>query len=158
MIYSIKHRIECTQDTLASAGAHCDLGLPKAIKQDVGGLQVVVDDVAGRFVQVGQALHDLRGNGLSLLFRQHLLSTGHCFTSAGVVLSGQRCAAGCKLAAIPSTQGRSRLAIYFFLGLRHPAMICSRNDACRCITALWRVTMRQPTQLSMLLSNQGRWP
>ena len=34
-----------------------------------------MDDVAGRIVQVGQALHNLRGDGLCLLLGQHLRRT-----------------------------------------------------------------------------------
>lgn len=58
-----------------SGGTYRDLGLPEAVEEDVGGLQVVVDDVAGRLIQVGQALHDLRRDGLRLLLGQHLQST-----------------------------------------------------------------------------------
>ena len=54
------------------AGAHCDFDLAQLIKEDVGGLEVVVDDAAGGVIQVGQPIKDLAGNCLDFLLRQNL--------------------------------------------------------------------------------------
>ena len=54
------------------AGAHSDLDFTQLVEEDVGGLEVIVDDAAGGLIQVGQAIKDLAGNCLGFLLRQYL--------------------------------------------------------------------------------------
>lgn len=61
---------------LRRQSSHRDLDLAKGIKQAVCGLQVVVDDLVLRMVQVGQATQHLCCNHASLLLRKHLDHSG----------------------------------------------------------------------------------
>lgn len=56
-------------------GAHSNFGLAIGVEEDVGRLEVIVDDVTGRLVEVGQALHNLRCDHPRLLLWQHLHSS-----------------------------------------------------------------------------------
>ncbi len=55
-----------------SADAYRDLNLPKLVEQNVGRLEVIVDDAASWPIQVGQPIEDLTGDCPSLFLRQHL--------------------------------------------------------------------------------------
>ena len=54
------------------ADAYRDLDLPKLVEQNVGRLEVIVNDAASWPIQVGQPIKDLTGDCPSLFLRQHL--------------------------------------------------------------------------------------
>ena len=62
----------CLDTTHKLICPHRELDLAVAVKHDVGGLQVVVDDPAGGVIQVGQARADLGNNDSCLLLWQRL--------------------------------------------------------------------------------------
>ncbi len=55
-----------------SADTYRDLDLPKLVEQNVGRLEVIVDDAPSWPIQVGQPIKDLTGHCPSLFLRQHL--------------------------------------------------------------------------------------
>ena len=57
---------------LYPAGAYRDLDLPKLVEQNVGRLEVVVDDAPSWPIEVGQPIKDLTGHCPGLFLRQHL--------------------------------------------------------------------------------------
>jgi hypothetical protein len=81
---NLKSRMLPTQHARASAShgrrapgrtlnlTHRQLGLAHGVEQDVGRLEVHVDDAAGRLVEVGQPSHDLRRDRARLALREHL--------------------------------------------------------------------------------------
>ena len=57
---------------VTTSSTHRDLDLSQLVKQDVGRLEVIMYDTAGRPIEVRQAIKHLAGNSLGFLFWQDL--------------------------------------------------------------------------------------